>query len=162
MTVSISPTWWDHLQVAPLTPWWPKLELKIWPHLAESIESEIMDGFWCSRSLNDCIGLPNMIGSFASGATASIVAKNWTTCRLLMTFFTPIDLALTLFLGGRRFLNWFNEWPIILCLLTDDFSYEKEVVCLYVRHQKFKWFSKMLMIKKNLVQMFVMIPLQPN
>ena len=25
------------LQVAPLPPWWPKLELKIWPHLAESI-----------------------------------------------------------------------------------------------------------------------------
>merc|ERR1712089_45543 len=29
---------WDHLQVAPQTPWWPKLELKIRPHLAESIE----------------------------------------------------------------------------------------------------------------------------
>ena len=62
--------------MAPLTPWWPKLELKIWPHLAESIESEIMDGFCCSRSLNDHIGLPNMIGSFASGATRSLVAKN--------------------------------------------------------------------------------------
>ena len=64
--------------MAPLTPWWPKLELKIWPHLAESIESEIMDGFWCSRCLNDLIDLPNIIGSFASNATASIVAKNWT------------------------------------------------------------------------------------
>ena len=78
MTVSISPIWWDHLQVVPLTPWWPKLELKIWPHLAESIESEIMDGFWCSRCLNDLIDLPNIIGSFASNATVSIVAKNWT------------------------------------------------------------------------------------
>merc|ERR1712089_48098 len=29
---------WDHLQVAPQTPWWPKLELKIRLHLAESIE----------------------------------------------------------------------------------------------------------------------------
>ena len=78
MTVLVSPTWWDHLKVAPLNPWWPKLELKISPHLAESIESEIMGRFWCSRSLNDRIGLLNMIGSFASGATASIVAKNWT------------------------------------------------------------------------------------
>ena len=64
--------------MAPLTPWWPKLELKIWPHLAESIESQIMDGFWCSRCLNDHINLPDMIGSFASGAIAFIVAKNWT------------------------------------------------------------------------------------
>ena len=77
-TVSITPTWWNHLQVAPLTSWWPKLELNISPHLAESIESEIMGRFWCSRSLNDHIVLLNMIGSFPSGATASIVAKNWT------------------------------------------------------------------------------------
>ena len=49
-----------------------------WNILAPPLESEIMDGFWCSRSLNDRIGLLNMIGSFASGTTASIVAKNWT------------------------------------------------------------------------------------
>ena len=78
MTVSISPKRWDHLQVVPLTPWWPKLKLKIWPHLAESKESQIMDKFWCSRCLNDRINLPDMIGSFASGAIAFIVAKNWT------------------------------------------------------------------------------------
>ena len=42
------------------------------------IESEITDWFWCSRCLNDHIDLPNMIGSFASGVTASMVAKSGT------------------------------------------------------------------------------------
>ena len=46
--------------------------------LALPIESEIMDGFWCSRCLNDRIEVPDMIRSFASGATASLVAKNRT------------------------------------------------------------------------------------
>ena len=46
--------------------------------LALPISSEIMDGFWCSRCLNNHINLPKMIGSFASGATASLVAKNGT------------------------------------------------------------------------------------
>ena len=78
MNVSISPSWLDHLQGAPLTPWWPKLELKIWPHLAESIESEIMDIFWFSRCLNDHIDLHNMIELYESGTTTSIVAKNRT------------------------------------------------------------------------------------
>ena len=35
-----------------------------------------MDGFLCSRCLNDHINLPDMIGTFASGAKASLVAKN--------------------------------------------------------------------------------------
>ena len=39
------------------------------------IESEIMNGFCCSKCLNNCIDVPDMIGSFASGATASLVAK---------------------------------------------------------------------------------------
>ena len=40
------------------------------------IKSSPVDRFWCLRYLNDHIVLPNMIGSFASGGTASIVAKN--------------------------------------------------------------------------------------
>ena len=46
--------------------------------LALPIESEIMDGFWWFRCLNDRIDLPDMIGSFASGTTASMVAKSGT------------------------------------------------------------------------------------
>ena len=46
------------------------------PYFALSIESEIIDGFWCSRCINDHFNLPDMIGSFASGATNSLVAKN--------------------------------------------------------------------------------------
>ena len=45
MTVSISPTQLDQLQLLPLNPWLPKLKLKILPHLPQSIESKLMDGF---------------------------------------------------------------------------------------------------------------------
>ena len=37
-----------------------------------------MDVFWCSRCLNNRIDLPNMIWTFASGTTASLVANNVT------------------------------------------------------------------------------------
>ena len=43
-------------------------------------KSEIMDGFQCSRCQNDCIDLPNKIGSFASGATTHLVVKSGTKC----------------------------------------------------------------------------------
>ena len=42
------------------------------------IKSEIMDGFWCSRCLNDRIDLPDKIGSFLSGTATPMVAKNVT------------------------------------------------------------------------------------
>ena len=42
------------------------------------IDSEIMDGFWHSRCLNNHIDLFYMIGSFASGTNVSLVAKNGT------------------------------------------------------------------------------------
>ena len=41
-----------------------------------SLKSEIMDGFWSSRCLNDHIDLPDKIGSFLSGAATSMVVKN--------------------------------------------------------------------------------------
>ena len=43
-----------------------------------NLKSEIMDGFWCSRCLNDRIDLPDKIGSFLSGATTPMVVKNFT------------------------------------------------------------------------------------
>ena len=46
--------------------------------LGMPIDSEIMDGFWHSRFLNDHIDLFYMIGSLASGANTSLVAKNGT------------------------------------------------------------------------------------
>ena len=42
------------------------------------ISSEMIDRFWHSRCLNNRINLFYMIGSFASGANVSMVAKNWT------------------------------------------------------------------------------------
>ena len=61
--------------MALLTPCRPKFELKIMSHLTQSIESELMDRFWCSRCLNNFINLSDMIGSLASGVTNSLVAK---------------------------------------------------------------------------------------
>ena len=43
--------------------------------LALPISSEIIDGFWHSRCLNDSIILFYMIGSFASGANVSLGPK---------------------------------------------------------------------------------------
>ena len=39
------------------------------------LKSEIMDGFWSSRCLNDRIDLPDKIESFLSGATTPMVLK---------------------------------------------------------------------------------------
>ena len=43
--------------------------------LALSIKSEKIDWFWCSSCLKDHINLLNWIGSFACGATTSLVPK---------------------------------------------------------------------------------------
>ena len=43
-----------------------------------SIKSKLMDGFWCSRCLNNFINVPNMMGSFSGGATTPLVVKSWT------------------------------------------------------------------------------------
>ena len=44
-------------------------------HFFLPIKSELIEGFWCSRCLNNNIDLSNMIGIFTSSATASLVAK---------------------------------------------------------------------------------------
>ena len=46
--------------------------------LSLCLKSEIMDGFWSSRCLNDPVNLPDKIGSFLSGAATSMVVKNGT------------------------------------------------------------------------------------
>ena len=43
--------------------------------LALPISPEIMDGFCCSRCLNDCIEVPDMMILFAGGATSPLVVK---------------------------------------------------------------------------------------
>ena len=42
------------------------------------LKSEIMDGFWSSRCLNDCIDMPDKMGSFLSSATTPMVVKSGT------------------------------------------------------------------------------------
>merc|ERR1712030_80889 len=46
--------------------------------LSLCLKSEIMDGFWSSRCLNDPVDLLDKIGSFLSGAATSMVVKNGT------------------------------------------------------------------------------------
>ena len=60
--------------VCPLTS--PNLPPLSSPNLSITQLSEVR--FWCSRCLNDRVDLLYMIGSFASGANVSLVAKNGT------------------------------------------------------------------------------------
>ena len=43
-----------------------------------SITQSIMDEFWCSRCLNDCIEVPEMMGSFPGGSITPLVVKSGT------------------------------------------------------------------------------------
>ena len=73
------------------------------------VESEIMDRFWHSRCLNDCIDLLYMIGLFASSANISLVAKNRTkqpwvkienfanVCSIIIPIYEGCDLKEILF-----------------------------------------------------------------
>ena len=47
----------------------PLVGHKFYIQLALPISPEIMDGFWCSRCLNDRIKVPDMMRLFAGGAT---------------------------------------------------------------------------------------------
>jgi len=51
---------------------------KFYIQLALPISPEIMDGFWCSRCLNDRVEVPDMMRLFAGGATTPLVVKIWT------------------------------------------------------------------------------------
>ena len=51
---------------------------KFYIQLALPISPEIMDRFWCSRCLNNCIKVPDMMRLFAGGATTPLVVKIWT------------------------------------------------------------------------------------
>ena len=46
--------------------------------LALPISPQKMDGFWCSRCLNDRVEVPDMMRLFAGGATTPLVVKIWT------------------------------------------------------------------------------------
>ena len=51
---------------------------KFYISLALPISPEIIDGFWCSRCLNNCIEVPKMMRLLAGGATTPLVVKIWT------------------------------------------------------------------------------------
>ena len=51
---------------------------KFYIQIALPISPEIMDGFCCSRCLNDRIEVPEMMDSFLGGTTTPLVVKIWT------------------------------------------------------------------------------------
>ena len=83
--------------------------------LALLISSEIIDGFWHKRCLNDCINLFYIIGSFASGTNVSLVAKRGTIqiIPLLLIKSSPVDWFLCL-----RCLNNRIDLPDMIRLLA--------------------------------------------
>ena len=138
MTISISPTWWDHLQVAPLTPWWPKLELKILPHLAQSRDSELMDRFWYSRCLNNRTKVPDMTRLFAGGTTTPLVVKiltkqPWVKIENLHNF----DCNFALFRGKIWLWLFYNYF----CFMVQRFYTKK---WLWPKMKAWRRFSRIL------------------
>ena len=61
------------MQVVPLSPSWQKMELKIISLLL--IKSSPVDRYWGVRCLYNRIDLPDIKGSFTSGANTFLVAK---------------------------------------------------------------------------------------
>ena len=51
---------------------------KFYIHLALPISPEIIEGFWCSKCLNDRIKVPDMMRLFAGWATTPLEVKIWT------------------------------------------------------------------------------------
>ena len=87
-----------------------------------SIKSSPVDRFWCLRQLNNHINIPNRIESFASSATALMVAKNGTKnlsqpfvelkdLNLTLKLFTPKSTTLTYFETNLSRFD-FEVWPM--------------------------------------------------
>ena len=49
--------------------------LELFHHLSQSLESEIMDGFWSSKYLKDSLRVLNKIGSFANSTNRCLNVK---------------------------------------------------------------------------------------
>ena len=86
--------------------------------LALPIFPDIMDGFWCSRCLNDRIDLLYMIGSFASGANVSLVAKNGTKKIFSTTVNKIITCGRILEYRLSRQLQWHEMYYVTILINT--------------------------------------------
>ena len=114
-------------------------------------ESEIMDGFWNSRCLNDRIDLLYMIESFASGANASLVAKNrtkqpWVKIEHSHNF----DRNFALFKGKIWLWLFYN----LFCVMVLRF-YTKNFKSFRPKMKAWHWFSQ-LKIKSKFRKIAVM------
>ena len=96
------------------------------------LKSEIMDGFWSSRYLNDRIDLPNKIESFLSGKPTSMVIK-MEVKKLLRVFLTVLNvLNMSHGNGCSAFVSQ-HRWKFLpVTCFTDPglrFSHTKLVGC---------------------------------
>ena len=97
------------------------------------IKYELMDGFWCSSCLNNSINLPDMIGSLASSANTSFMAKNETK----KTFQTlRFSIAILRYLEAEFNRGYF----IIFCLMVLRF-YTKNFKSFQAKIKPWRWFS---------------------
>ena len=83
-------------------------------HVFLTIKFEIMDGSWHSRCLNNPINFSQIRGSFASGATASLVAKNMTKKNFSNIFIFYRNFVLS---RGRHLTKGLFCFFIELCLM---------------------------------------------
>ena len=85
--------------------------------LKTTIKWPIMDRFWSSRCLNYHIDVPDKIGLFSSGATTSMVVKNWTkkTFEIFLLQYMPYRICSTAFISQHI---W--KWLTVHSSITRD------------------------------------------
>ena len=87
--------------------------------LALPISPLIIDGFWCSRCLNDRIKVPHMM-RFAGGATTPLVVKIWTKQTWVkIEYSRNFDCNFALFKGKIWLWLFYNLfWVMVLKFYT--------------------------------------------
>ena len=103
-----------------------------------------MDGFWCSRCLNDCIIVPDMMRLFAGGATTPLLVKistkePWVKINNLHYF----DRNFALFRGQIWLWLFYNLfWVMVLRFYTKNFKSFRP------KMKAWHWFSRFKMKSK--------------
>ena len=120
---------------------------KFYIQLALPLSPEIMDGFWCSRCLNDRIKVPDMMRLFPGGATTPLVVKigtkqPWVKIENLRNF----DRNFALY-RGKISLWLFHKF---FCVVVLKF-YTKNFKSFWSKMKAWRWFSR-LKIKSKFVK----------
>ena len=118
----------------------PSICHKFYIQLALPISYEIMDGFSCSRCLNDCIEVPDMMRLFAGGATTPLVVKIWTKqpwVKIENSRNFDRNFALS---RGKIWLWLFYNY---FCIMVLKF-YTKNIKSFRLKMKAWRWFFQIL------------------